>query len=299
MSSSYNDMEAIKSQLNIRYVGLNKDISHLNRFRVRIPDFELENSIGYVFFTKPDLNILDESGNFLEQTKKRPEFHDVMNTDPFLFKSLKSNQQGSFINILCNRAENFETSDETIKTRTTGETQNDWKIAYGGRDHESRAAGTFNIGYTDDRNISIYKLHKIWKDYIHLISMGYIEPSDYNRYKMVLDYACSVYFFLTEEDGESIVFYTKYVGVFPTNIPSSVFSWSKGESKKLNYQIQYQYSFKRDMDPLIIKDFNIAAGTSNQYEPMYNKDAGVMGNTWVSSAFIENKGRKHILRFRK
>lgn len=293
-------IDDIKNIQNISANSYQSNINNLNRFKIRYPDFELENTFGYVFFTRPDLNIFkDGSDTILDQVFNRFEFADALAFDANLFRFLKNGKGGSFINIISNYAENFDTSDEVLKVREDSETSTQWKIMYGGRQNESLAANTFSINYRDDRNLSLYKLNYIWHEYIHLISIGALKPTDYNRYKKILDYACSAYFILTAEDGESILFYSKYIGVFPINKPSSAFSWAKNSHKGPAYSIQYQYSFKKDMDPAIIKDFNNVAGYTNgmAYTPAYDKTYSTMAKTMASNAFIQKVGRGYKLRF--
>jgi len=292
--------EAIRDRHNITANSYLSNINNLNRFKLRYPDFELENTQGHVFFTRPDLNIFEEGpGTISKQIINRYEFVDRLEFDIELFKFLKNGQGGSFINPISNYVENFDLSDEIIKTREESETTNDWKIMYGGRQNESLAANTITLNYRDDRNLTIYKLHYIWLEYIHLISLGIIKPMPHNRIKKILDYAASVYFFLTAEDGETIIFYSKYTGVFPMNKPSSALSWAKGSHRPPNYSIQYQYSFKKDMDPLAIKDFNNISGyvKGSGYTPVYDKSLGLMAKTWASNAFVEKVGRGYKLRY--
>lgn len=290
----------IKNVQNISANSYLSNIENLNRFKIRFPDFELENTFGYVFFTRPDLNLFEDgSGAIAPQILGRYEFVDNLAFDLELFKFLKNGKGGSFINILSNYAENFDLSDEVLKVREESQTATDWKIMYGGRQNESLAANTLTINYRDDRNLSIYKLNYIWHEYIHLISLGALSPTAFYRYNKILDYASSVYFILTAEDGETVLFYSKYIGVFPLNKPSSALSWSKGSHKSPSYSIQYQYSFKKDMDPSIIKDFNNVAGYTNgmKHTPTYDKTYSTMARTMASNAFIEKVKGGYKLRF--
>jgi hypothetical protein len=94
------------------------------------------------------------------------------------------------------------------------------------------------------------------------------------------------------ENGEDIIYWSKLYGVFPTNIPDSIMTWSKGQyvtNPEIN--ITYQYSFKRDWNADIISEFNmmhnIANYGSTTYVKTYDKNILSTGNTWVGSPFIE------------
>ena len=54
-------------------------------------------------------------------------------------------------------------------------------------------------------------------------------------------------------------------------------------------EIKYQYSFKEDMNPSALTEFNLNAnvGTSMTYVPTYDKKLGHVGTTWVGAPFIE------------
>lgn len=272
------------------YYALNK----VNRFKLRYPDHEIERSVGYVIFTKPDLNIVNSSGEMVpDETSKIPaSLHDlVYSKDIEIVRCLKQDYKVNFIGPILDKAENFEVSDVQMKTRQTAESSGNWKIDYGFRTNESKGSGTFSINYTDDRNLTIYKLHKIWVEYMHHVFYGTMQPSASHIMNGILDYASSVYYILVGEDGETIRYYAKYTGVFPTTIPDGTFSWAEGdESKRRTCSITYQYSFFEAMNPLIIKDFNYVFDKvvgPKQFIDVYDKENGIMGPSWGSGFLIE------------
>jgi hypothetical protein len=181
-------------------------------------------------------------------------------------------------------------SDRVIKTRDSVETSNDWKVVYGHKMNDSLGAGTFNVTFKDNRYKTVFNTLDAWVTYIDLITKGYIKPDKTNRDDKILDYACSAYYFMTAEDAETILYYCKYVGVFPLNIPDSAFS---SGNKSLDYNIQFQYSNK-DTTPAVINDFNAINSYKDTKEhlPIY-KDGRVQ-DTWVTSPYIEDtvEGKK-------
>ena len=108
-----------------------------------------------------------------------------------------------------------------------------------------------------------------------------------------MDYAGACYYIVTAEDNESILFWTKYYGIFPTNLPSDQFSWAKGNviGNANDISVTYAYSFKVDYDPTILTEFNKNARVYNisnlKYAPVYDKDLGHVGQTWVGTPFID------------
>jgi hypothetical protein len=190
---------------------------------------------------------------------------------------------------LSNLAGSFEISDEYIKTIEHGETLTGYKVQYGRHNIESKTAGTFNINYVDDKNLSVYKLHKAWVEYISRVYRGALSPRHKYIQKKILDYATSVYYFVCGPDGSTILFWSKYYGVFPTNIPSSANSWSKGSMIKVpDYSISYSYSNKEDFNPAILVEFNQNSRGEFNYKKEFIPELGQAGTSFSGNPFIES-----------
>ncbi len=303
------NIERIKKNLNVANgSGYNSIITAMfnvaDRYKVPFTEHQLSKTYSYVFFTRPDLNIMN--GNVLTaQVLNDPLYYFLHKNNRNILKTLTSDFSSShdFNMFLSNRAESFEVSDEFIKTVEHGETFTGYKVQYGTSNIESRTAGTISISYTDDKEYTIYKMHKAWVDYISRIYRGdFVPRSDY-RYKKILDYACSIYYFVCGEDGETILFWTKYFGVFPTNIPSSASSWAKGNLLKTpNYNITYAYAFKEDFTPLTLAEFNVnskASGTI-KYRRVYEELLGRTGKTFTGIPFVEtyNANNEYIFKLK-
>lgn len=277
-------------------------ISHVknyNRFKIANPENVLSKSFAHVFFIRPDLNILVNagSGNFeLSNTVKNdPSFYYALQHSPeILTELIHNNGDGhDFLFTLSNAVGSFEVSDEYIKTEAYGESYTGFKIPIGKHNFESQAAGTFNITYTDDRDLHIYHIHKIWTEYISSVYRGEIKSKDQYIQKKILDYATAVYYILTAEDGETILFWTKYYGVFPTNTPASATSWTKGNLLRTpDFTITYNYAFKEDFNPLSLVELNMHSQKSGVYKYVktYEKKLLSTGQTMVGAPFIETLG---------
>lgn len=269
-----------------------------NRYKLAFPELYLNKAIPVVFFTRPYLNILTHSGLALhEQTAKHPMFYYLYKHMPEVLHSLTYSQnynKGHDLNVyLSNRADSFEVPDEFIETTEHGETLTGWKMMYGKNNIRSNTAGTFNISYTDDMDLSIYKMHKIWVEYISMVYRGELRPLDDHIKRRILDYPCSVYYFLLAPDGETILFWSKYFGVFPTNVPASGLSWSSGSGVSFpKHNISYAYSWKEDFSPLSLAEFNFntirQSGESKRiYVKAYDSMNVGLGRALVGSPFIE------------
>lgn len=280
---------------------------NFNRFKLPYPDEALQKSFGYVFFTRPDCNLLKENGNLREDVKKLPEYYYMFKTGRRAFKSLTNNYyeaNHSFHPLLSNLATSFELSDENIETIEHGEAYTGHKIIYGGTDIKSKTGGTFTVGFTDNKRLDVYKILKTWEMYISDVKRGVLSPTRVNIKKKILDYAASAYYILVGPNGEDILFWSKYYGVFPTTSPSSEFSFRKGDLMATpNYSIPFAYSFKKDFSVFSLAEFNMLGNEEFKYREVYDSDILSVGLTWTGAPFIEtvlheDGGVSYKLRFR-
>lgn len=296
-------IKAVKENLNIlgdsgcRAITSNL-FKKFNRYKVAMPDTELGKTFAYVFFTRPDLNIVDYLGDgkhdLAAQVKNDAVFYYVYKNDPNIILSLTKDYTGAhdFHPYLSNKANSFEISDEYIKTVDHGETFLGYKVMYGRNNIDSRTAGQFTVNYTDDVNFSLYKTHKVWIDYISKVYMGELEAKTHYKREKELDYAVAAYYILCGPDGETILFWSKYWGVFPTNAPSSTSSWSKGNLLSTpDLSINYAYAFKEDFSPLILAEFNMNSTKESlyKYRKTYEQELGSTGKTMTGAPFIESR----------
>lgn len=288
---------------------------NFNRYRKTHPEYHLVGSQGHVFMTRPALNLFE--GNSTSEVSKgiasssdAAFFAEAIKRHSIIAKSLTPSLSGNhdFIPIIHNTARSIDIQDTSIDTKEHGETLTKWKIMYAKDAIKSLTSGTFSISYIDDSQLSISFLHLIWLYYMNGVSRGEYGPVDQCIKDGILDYAASCYYILTDMTGEDIIFWSKYWGVFPTNYPSSSFSLKDSDMVKTpEISIQYAYSFKRDMDPLILAEFNrnSQAGKDFTYIPIHLHGADAPYGTMVGSPFIEYYTRQndgsasYKLRFRK
>lgn len=290
-----------KSQLNLL-------ATRYNRFKLPNIDMEIRKGFAHVFFCRPNLNLLTNTGDLLEEVKAAGSYEDIFLQNKVNIYELTSMSQpahnSDFMFTLSNYVKSFSLSDEELHSDTYGKTYTGYKISYGKTNIESKTAGSFSVTYSDDKNLSIYKIHRVWTDYINDVYRGTITPDLNNIANKTLDYVGSVYYILTAEDNETILFWSKYYGVYPTNIPSSQYSWNAGSVvNPENITINYNYSWKEDYTPSAIAEFNFNArldrynGTSGiRYAPTYDTriagngsapKLGVSGRTIVGTPYIE------------
>lgn len=265
-----------------------------NRNKVAFPDKELPKTFAYVFFTRPDLNILTRSSgstNFslTSQMDRDKKYQYLWENNPWCLKSLvlSGNPYHKFMVLLSNEALSFEVGDVALKTIEHGETYNGNKIIYGHSDQEANAAGEMSIRYIDTINLDVFKLHLAWTDYISKVSRGVFEPKRTYMKERILDYAVSCYYFLCGPDGNTILYWQKLTGVFPINTSENTFSWDSGTLlAKPEINIKYAYSFKSSMDMLTIHEFNELSSTSITGKPILDKYNIQTGSTMTHAPHV-------------
>lgn len=278
----------------------NKNLKYYNRFKLKSVDDTFQKAFPHVFFVRPDLNIFYNNNEDLNRLstslENNPLFAYAWRNSKDMMRSLVLNngEEHTFNMYLSNKVTSFETSDEYIDVENTGKTYLGHQISYGKDVTQSKIAGEININFDDDKYCHTYLINKIWMEYINLVSRGTIAPNPKNILDKILDYAGSIYYIVTAEDGETIIFWSKYYGVFPSVAPSSQMSWN-GELLQgpLNYSFKYQYSFKEDYNPFTLVEFNMNTGattTDNNifpYVPIFDVKNNTVATTWVGQPFIE------------
>ncbi len=302
------DMEKIYYNLDMGYgkggfySGLMPQLFHnFNRYGIEYADRILPKTFPHVFFTRPDINVLKEDGSLTALANSDDLYHYVWDNNKDIIRTLTQfySNKHQFNTFIHNYARSFEVSDEFIKPTDHGETFTGNKLQYGKSDIESRSAGEFSITYNDDANLNVYKMHKIWVDYISKVYRGHFYPRKEYMMKKTIDYACAAYYILCGPDGETILFWSKYFGVFPTNVPSSTLSWSKNNVlSNPELSINYSYSFKEDFDPVALAEFNELCATTakkSKARVNYDKSHASMGSTRTGAPYIDSvnvNGRK-------
>lgn len=299
-------LKTIREEFNIKIDRLTT-FTHFNRFRVPTPDNALNGTIGYVFFTKPDLNIAldDQFGG------KRPgplsdlgpmmswlsTSHSVMVAE----LTQDSNSDHFFMTKMSSCCTGIDVADEMLETTEHGETFTGLKVVYGTTILKSKTAGTVSVAFEDDNMLSIYKMIKLWTEYISAVYRGLARPKVTYLTRHILDYAVSIYYFLCANDGETILFFSKYTGCFPTATPSSTFADRVDTRiKKPNYSVQFAYSRKDDCNPMHLFEFDKLSGGSKEHNPIYNPDTLRAARSFVGPPYIHTTDGNYIykLRFR-
>lgn len=271
----------------------NDMFNKFNRYKAVYPDIELTKSFGYVFFVRPNINVFQEGGpeGLVPEVYNDPSFRYLNKNNKLILASLckRLSSTHDFHPLLSNHAMSFEIQDEFIKSEEVGETFTGYSFKYAKNDIESKTAGSFTIQFSDDYNLNVYKTIKTWISYASNVYRGEFKPRKSDTVSdKILDYAGAVYYFLCGPDGETIIFWSKYFGIFPTTAPSSTFSWSKGNFLKLpEFSVSFDYTSKEDFNPLTIYEFNNNSKSGFIYKRMHEMELMASGISMAGAPFIE------------
>ena len=271
------------------------DSTNYNRFKTANPNTVLSRAFSHVFFLRPDLNILQRSGSdwgLADGVADKSQYYYIWKSNPTILKELVRDTYPNhdFMLTLSNAAKSFQLSDEFVETDTAGQSYLGYKVPYSKTNAASKINGSFDVEMSDNRDLDIYRTLKIWTDYMSDVYRGIITPQDKYVLQRQFDYTTVAYYIMCREDNETIIFWSKYYGVFPTAAPSSFASWTSGTMlNKPSYTVPFQYAWKEDNNPVSLVEFNKQSQVASRYfyKKSYNPALYGVGTTYVGHPFIE------------
>ena len=161
----------------------------------------------------------------------------------------------TFIPYLTSRVESLQLPDFTLKTNTLVQPYTKYSIPYTQSGIESTTGGQVDVTFRDDRNLSLHKLFYAWTYYQDKVMRDIFKPKKkYLQYNSI-DYATSIYDFIVDETGENVIYWAKYTGVIPTQVPLSDLGFNKGGNIDPKFSVQFNYFYCEHMDMDILRDF--------------------------------------------
>lgn len=249
------------------------ELNYYNPYRLGDPYSDMMvKGLPFVFITTPLLNLNN-------QNIKQSEFFKYMSTNnKGLFKLLNYNGFGSgesaesqintysskpFIHLLSNKFKSIDINDTSLSSKQYGETYYGYKMELPGPIIDSINGGQINITFQETKDLAIAKIFKVWTDYMEGVARGKFYTSNEARRQKIIDYTCSIYYFLLDFDGETIQYYCKYTGCMPLNVPYSALQQEvAGGHDPVELGISFNYSLKEDLDPSILTDFNLVSSNA-------------------------------------
>lgn len=284
------------------------------------PYYRIYPGIEYLFFTKPDLNILGPDKQLTKHVFQDNSFLGLSDRAVFggteyisYFKMLMQNgyqrtlsdlcasvhlfDNCPFIRILSNRKRsNLDLPDITTQELETAQNMFGTKLHYPTTSMKSDEDFEFTIEFEETQYLEIYHLFKAWDMYRQMKYLGLVMPTQEHIFNKILSDHISIYKFIVDEDGEEIIYWAKLTGVYPKSISRSAFSEIK-ESGGVSINVNFKLSgWIEDMDPYIIEDFNelirnwisgVNSSFNPKYMPIYDEELQVVSGENIPYFYIE------------
>lgn len=271
-----------------------------SRFGIIDPYNALTTTKEYIFFTKPDLCILNSELRIGKLLQNNAFFVDAANRyNPVLrqLQSSVSSKEGPFMTILSNslmsslelpgiNAESIETASNIVGTQ----------ITYRGTSLKSDEDFEFSLEFEDTKWLDVYMLFKAYDEYEKLrwdgaLDFSKAESDRWINYiiNKVLHDQISIYKFVVGEDGYRIVYWARITGCYPNSIPRDAFGdMNNSDGQKLT--VGWKGHFVRDMDPIIINQFNLLVSPyvkGKEELPLFDMSSHAMDGRWASIPYID------------
>lgn len=279
----------VSASHHLKSADLNSKLRLLNRFGYR--EFNgLRSTREYLFFTRPDCNLLDLSnGGLSTGLDNDPYFVDLYMRQPEVFSHLQKSipeEGGPYMNLLCNSVRNkLDLPGISASEIETSKTNFGTSISFRKHSFQSDESHEFNLDFEDDKSLMIYNIFKAWDLYGNLKSIGMVEPRDIYRDNREIHDQISIYKFIVDETNYNILFYAKLFGCYPKGVPRDHFSEL---DTSLTYSIPFKANFVEELNPMIIAEFNHLTKNANAQEsPLYNVETGETGANWATTAYVE------------
>lgn len=277
------------------------------RFGLYNPYNTLSTVKEFLFFTKPDLNIidmnLDEGGdgkNLNKSLDKRPFWTDIFEHHKKILPLLENSYdppnrsihdpfnhllQNQVVTTLDVPSLSSEMVDTPVNMHGVG-------YSYRGSSEGADDNPEFSLEFKDTRNLDVYYYFKTYEEYETLKHHGLIMPYKPYIVNKVLHDQFAIYKFMVDEDMETIIYYGKMYGVTPKSLPRDVFSNVNFDSG-LSYSIDFKAAFYEDMIPDIIADFNALSKSytdSLTYDiDIYDTDLGQIDGRAAMGAYVKRE----------
>jgi len=249
-----------------RYIDEVNIYDNFNPYRIKENVEPFMGGLPIIFMTTPSMSIIDGDAVYENLALVNPLFTLLETTDFNLLKGLQYGEGGTnspFIKILTNRFKGITLKDFVMSTTDEHETYYGWKQILPGSTVENfTAEGSLIVTFSETKNLDITKYNYAWMNYIEAVRYGTYEPKASTRSTRTLDFTSSLYFFLLDFDMRTILYFCKYTGVYPTNVPlgSTIISDNISTTKNMiDSPITFAYQYKEEMNPQILYDFNIVS----------------------------------------
>ena len=303
----------IKDRMEVDYTVRhpNAQFESFNRYLKNYPEDSLSTLIPYVFFVRPDLNILNNTLDDFANDAIRGDatFRWLFSNAPEVLRSLSTNfsQYHDYVPYLGNKIESMPTFDFSLKVNENTQAFTGYRSFYAGNAIESTTGINFDISFKEDNNLSTLKMFYAWTYYIDGVVRARFTAKDEYRYNRIADYYTSIYYILCGPDGQKILYFQKITGAFPTNTPLSLLSMNIPMTPESKVSISFSAFSVEQMNPIILSEFNYNSrmnrtgdwsrpATPRDMDPVPHYESDIMtGRSFVGTPYIYGDSRQYYL----
>lgn len=265
----------------------------------------------YLFFSKPDLHLMNYDGSIYDQLLTNPFLCEAYKHYRYSFYSLQQYYGGSneisgdssvgpvskdsatafdinckYIPLLTNMA----TSTLDLGDITAGEVENNRNLygittTYREGSLSSDLGFDFSIEFKDTKYLDVYMMFKIFDEYERHKYFSDIEP---NRPEYVINRiypeALSIWKLIVD-DTDRVIYWAKATACVPMNVPRGAVSNIEGVPK---FTINWKAQFISDMNPIQLAELNNLTMISMNVNGLDGADIALPsdGETWVGYPYI-------------
>ena len=277
--NSNKDFKHLVRSRGIWNLDIHKWTFQYNRMQWANPDYAIGSTREYLFFTKPDLHILNrKSGKLAKGLGNDPFWTEMVNKyrdviqmlqysaprveggSSWMNKSSRYVKRKEFITLLTNAVSGaLDLPSSSADTTETGSTIYGTTIQYRKGAWKSDEGYDFSLEFVDSPYLQVYHFFKMWEEYTKLKDIGAVSPPgsrNCNPYRVnkILHDQIGIFKFIVGEDMETIQYYAYLTGCFPKSVPRD--SFNNVNPGMLSYSIDWHAQFVEDMNPLILVHFN-------------------------------------------
>lgn len=236
------------------------------RFGVFDPYNEPDSGKEFIFFVKPNLCIM-EGGKLIDELANVPFFQELALKWPNVIYQLQydADPVKCPFSLLLSNMVSSSLDLPSVSATTVQNPTNMFGTSYDYRwtSEASDDNHSFSLEFKDTKNLDVYMLFRAYEEYERLKAQGWIKLYQHPVYKRyiqnkVLHDQFGIYKFIVAEDMETIVHYSYMTGVYFASLPRDSFNDANFD-EGIKYGIDMKAAFVDDMDPLIIRDFNLLA----------------------------------------
>lgn len=311
-------MKSILNSVNIRSPEELNSLRYTRFARYGILDLAHNHSGSreYLFFTKPDLHIFSTNGfQINKQLKDVTFFRNAIDQYPMSLLALQQTLKRGmnlyphnfdprmrYIPLLSNHV----TSSLDLPAIAATETENNTslfqvKTTYRDGSEQSDFGFDFSLEFWDTRYLDVYMFFKAYDEYCRQEFYRNITPPKLSYITDKVNCKQFSIFKLIVDDTNTIIFYGKATGVYPTGVPRDAMSNFDGTIK---ITVPMKAQFVSDMDPIILEELNNltkesyydgyeTSGVDSGFMPLYSQSTGAADTRWGGYPYIiKSGGRK-------